>query len=327
MTMEAHTNTSDTPFNEIEQFKADVLAGLSLPEKELSAEYCYDQIGTELLEKISKEPDAYPTSCETEILNAYKDRLASHLHKKPFNLIELGPGIGINSKILMEHFLQDSLSFTYNVIDSSKKSLDLIADKLQTKYSQLKCNTIHINYLLQRIPPFSKQKNVILFLNSNIGKIPNLQVSAFLKQLRRAFHSKDELLIGFDLRKNIDLLLQQYNKPNGLYSKLYLNLLERMNRDLGGNFNIEQFIYAANYNNDMESINHFLISKGKQSVYLPFLKQSFDFGPNESIYLGSDAKFREQQIVTLAETNGFEIVDMFSDKNNQFIDSLWTVEK
>ena len=131
------------------------------------------------------------------------------------------------------------------------------------------------------------------------------------------------MLIGFDLRKNIELLLQQYNAANSLYAQLYLNLLERINRDLGGNFDIKQFDYVANYNKDMESINHFLICKTQQSIYIPFLKQSFDFAPNESIYLGSDAKYREQQIVTLAENNGFEIVDMFSDENNQFIDRCY----
>jgi len=327
MTMDAHITTNEIPFDENEQFKFDVLTGFSLPEKELSQKYCYDQIGAELFNKISKNPQDYPTSCEAKILQSYKDQLALHLHKTPFNLIELGPCAGINSQILIEHFLQEAISFTYSVVDSSKTYLDVISNTLQNTFPTLKCNTVHTDYLFQNMQILSKQKNVILFLDSNIGKIPNLQISSFLKKLRRILHSGDLLLIGFDLRKNIDLLLQYYNEPNSLYSKLHLNLLDRINREMEGDFNIKEFTYTANYNKDMESINHFLISKIQQTVYIPAIKQSFDFQPGELIYLGSDAKFREQQIETIAESNGFEITKMFMDENRYFIDSLWKVEK
>jgi L-histidine N-alpha-methyltransferase len=329
MTMDAHMTTSETSFNEEEQFKIDIIAGLSLPAKELPLQYCYDQTGTELFKKIIKNSENYPTACEAEILQTYKDRLSFYLDNKNFNLIELGPEGCVNSQILIEHFSQESFPFTYNIIDSSKNYLEYIAHQLQTLFPSLKYTAIHADYLtgLKNIPAFPRQKNVVLLLDSTIGKIPNLQLPAFLKQLRRLLHADDFALIGFDLRKNVDYLLARYNESNSLYYKLHMNLLERINRELGGDFNISQFSYLANYNKDMESINHFLISKEKQTVSISSLQQSFDFEPDETIYLGSDAKYREQQILSLADENGFEVIQEFSDEKNQFIESLWKVVK
>jgi uncharacterized SAM-dependent methyltransferase len=300
-----------------EQFETDILMGLSLPEKELLSQYCH----------VPLNPEDYPISCESSILNTSKDQISLYLENEPFQLIELGPTAVVNSKILIDSFLQESFEFTYTMIDSSKSYLDTLSKKFQTEYPQLKYTAIHSDLSqLQNIHFSSTQKNILLFLNSNIGKIPSLHVGAFLKKLRRLLHSGDYLLIGFDLRKNIDHLLELYNAPNSSSQKAYLSILEKINHELSGNFNIQQFSYQAKFNKDIESIQHFLISKEKQTVSIKSLDQSFDFEKDETIYLGAEAKYREQQIITLAENNGFLIEKMFTDENNNFIDSLWKVE-
>jgi L-histidine N-alpha-methyltransferase len=329
MATEAHININGPHFDEAEHFRNDVRIGLALPTKELSYKYTLDQTGSELFNEIIHDPKHYPSFCEAQILNEYKNQLSLYLENELCNLIELGPGGGVNSQIIIENLIEGSLPFTYSIIDTSKKYLERVTKEFYTQFPRLKFNPIHANYLsgLQSIDALAKKRNVILFLGSNMGRLNNLYVATFLKQLRRILNSGDYLLISFDMRKNIDLLLEAYNDPNGLYQKLNLNLLARINNELGGHFNLNQFNYKANYNKDIEGIHHFLISKEDQTVEIESLKQSFQFAMNEPIYLGSTSKYREQQILTIAETNGFEVVKMFTDENKGFIVSLWKIEK
>lgn len=316
-------------FDEAEHFRNDVRIGLALPTKELSYKYTLDQAGSILFNEIIHHPKHYPSYCEADILNEYKDQISLYFENELFNLIELGPGGGINSQLLIDNLLQNNFSFSYNIIDTSKKYLELITHEFYTRFPGLTFNPIHANYLsgLNSIDTLSKKRNIILFLGSNMGRLSNLYVDSFLKQLRRMLNAGDYLLISFDLRKNIDLLLTAYNNPNGLYQKLNLNLLARINNELGGQFKLEQFNYIAHYNNDLEGIVHYLMSKEKQTVDIASLKQSFRFEADEPIYLGSTSNYREQQIITIAESNGFDIINMLTDKNKNFIVSLWKIEK
>lgn len=329
MNMETRMHTNVSELAEMEQFKDDVLIGLSLPDKELHAKYCYDKVGLELYKKMTLSPDFYPINCEAPILRTYKDQLAMYLENKTFNLVEFGPGAGINSQILIENFLQNFLDFTYHVIDTSKQSLDFTTKELQNKFPELSCHPIHTDYIpgLTTICSLNKQKNILLYLNANISNMNTADVSAFIKQVRRQLNTKDHILIGFDLRKNIDRLLNYYNQPNGLYQQLNLNILQRINNELNSNFNLNKFQYVANYDKDIESINSYLISKENQTVTIQALNQSFELKKDEPIYLGSAYKYREQQIITLAESNGYEIVKMLADEENNYVVSLWKVTK
>lgn len=329
MTTEAHININGPHFDEAEHFRNDVRIGLALPTKELSYKYTLDQTGSALFNQIICDPSHYPNHCEADILNQYKDQLSLYFDNESFNLIELGPGGCVNSKIIIENFLQNAFPFTYRNIDTSKKYLELVTQKMYEQFPHLTFHPIHANYLsgLNTIDTLSKKRNIILFLGSNMGRLTNLYVNSFLKQLRRILNSGDYLLISFDLRKNIEPLLQAYNNPNGLYQKLNLNLLSRVNNELDGHFDLNQFTYFANYNKDSEGIYHFLMSKEDQAITIDSLKQTVQFKKDECIFLGSDTKYREQQILTIADTNGFEVVKLFIDKNNSFIISLWKVEK
>jgi L-histidine Nalpha-methyltransferase len=327
MAMETHMNRPH--FDEAEHFRNDVRIGLSLPVKALSYKYTLDQIGSALFHKIIHDPQHYPNQCEADILNEYINHLSLYLENELFNLIEFGPGGGINSQIIIQHLLKNSFPFTYNMIDTSETYLELITNELYARFPLLKFNAIHANYLsgLNAVGTLSKKRNVILFLGSNIGRLTSLYIASFLKQLRRILNSGDYVLVSFDLRKNIDHLLDIYNGPDGLYQKLNLNLLARINHELAGRFNLNHFKYRANYNKDIEGIHHFLISTKNQTVDIGSLKQSFQFITDEPIYLGSASKYREQQILTIAESSGFEVVQMFMNDNKSFIVSLWKIEK
>jgi L-histidine N-alpha-methyltransferase len=323
------TDTHALDLAEIEQFKDDVLAGLTLPDKELYFKYCFDDIGSTLFSDAIKNLSFYPYSSEANILNEYKNHIALYLENEPFNIIEFGPGAGVNSPILIDDFLQNSLNITYNVIDASRQYLTLVTNKFHTQFPALKINSLHANYLagLKTIHSLNKQRNLLLFLGMSISGTSPLHLAALLKKLRRMLNSGDYILIGFDLRKNIENELSEYNNPTGLFQTLSFNLLKRINRELNGNFKLANFEYIAKYNNDMESINQFLISKEQQTVEIKALKQTFEFLKDEPIYLGSAFKYREQQILTLAEANGFEAVQMYTDNDKNFINSLWKIDK
>ncbi|MHA7128763.1 L-histidine N(alpha)-methyltransferase [Algoriphagus namhaensis] len=308
-------------------FAQDVLIGLSSKPKSLPSKYFYDAKGDKLFQAIMAMPEYYLTRKEFEILeNQFDKILASQLaHGKPFNLVELGAGDGLKTKILLRHLLQVQADFEYYPIDFSGSVLKELKDSLTEEMPGLQVFPIEDTYrgsLLQRSWA-NERPTLILFLGGNIGNFPLKEAKDVLDHLRLGTKPGDQVLLGFDLKKHPQVILDAYHDPSGITREFNLNLLGRMNRELGANFDLDTFLHWPSYNPVNGECRSHLVSLKKQEVFVSALDQSFKFRAYEPIFTEISKKYSLPEIAKLAKNAGFKSVDKFTDSENYFADVLW----
>lgn len=314
-------NTKD----ELQLFRHEINTGLSLPKKELYSKYFYDEIGSDLFNQITRHPDYYLTNCEIEILQKNKNAIASQFIKIPFNLIELGPGEGLKSKILIQAFLDKHLQFTYLPIDISPSYLKQISHDFQKCFANLAIKPLQGDYFhkIQWLNEHSDKCNLVLFLGSSIGNFPPAMANEFLSRLKSVLKKGDYLLIGFDLVKSENTMLSAYADSDGITRAFNLNLLHRINHELGGAFDITTFGHSAFFNQQNNAMESFLTSKIEQDVPIESLSKTFHFYEHEAIHMEYSYKYTSEMIHQYAAQNGFSVIADLTDEKNYFIDSLW----
>lgn len=324
ISQENNFSKNDTIFDE---FQSDIFEGLSKPHKTISSKYFYDDWGSALFNRITTHPDYYLTLCELEILEHHKDSIANIVNNKIFNLIELGPGEGIKTELLITHFLHKNLDFTYMPIDISYQYLNNLSKKLERNNPSVHLNLIHSDYFkgLDWINLETHACNVVLFLGSSIGNFSIAESESFLSNIKQRLHKGDYIIIGFDLRKDITTLMKAYNDAAGITRAFNLNLLHRINRELDANFDLDKFDHYASYNVQIGSMESHLISLDSQVVTLKKLSKSISFDKIEAIHVEYSYKYSLSQIKALAQSCGFTIIDNYSDSQGYFVDSLWQV--
>jgi len=309
-------------------FAKDILEGLSSNPKFLLSKYFYDHRGSKIFEDIMRMPEYYLTDCEIEIFEHYKVEIITAIGKseKLLELIELGAGDGLKTKILLAHLLSQNIDFKYIPIDISAKAVE----ELQ---HDLKCNLPGLNVdgrigdYFQLIAGLNGSADkVVLFLGSNIGNFSQVQSLQFLGQLRAALNPGDQLLIGFDLKKDPEIILKAYNDPHGHTAAFNLNLLQRINDELGADFQLDNFCHQEIYNPETGTAKSYLISQNTHHVHIPQLDRTFLFRQDEKIFMEMSQKYDQQMINRLAETSGFEVVKNFKDHRSWFVNSLWKVK-
>jgi L-histidine Nalpha-methyltransferase len=307
------------------EFKQAIWNGLSQNKKSISSKFFYDEKGSFLFDQITRHPDYYLTNCEIEILRTYKHNIASYFNSQPFNLIELGPGEGIKPKILVDFFQQNNLNFTYIPIDISEEYLAKIINVFNAKQSNLNLTAINADFLvgLRWLTISSEKRNVLLFLGSSIGNFSPHEIADFLKYIYNLLHPGDFFLIGFDLCKDPETLLMAYDDIDGITREFNLNLLRRINAELGGNFNLDYFQHHCTYNVYSHGMESYLISLKKQLVDINELNETFHFEAFEPIHVEVSHKYLLSEIELLAKAAGFNVVKHFIDSKNYFVDSLW----
>ena len=169
-------------------------------------------------------------------------------------------------------------------------------------------------------------KNLVLFLGSNIGNFSIPQAKVFLRSMWSCLNEGDYALVGFDLKKDIDLMLRAYNDSQGITKEFNLNLLDRVNRELSGNFQRKNFTHFGTYNVHLGAMESFLVSLTKQSVDIGYLNKKFNFKPFESIHVEYSFKFLPSDIETLARDTGFKIKSFYFDSKEYFVDAVFEVE-
>jgi len=308
-----------------EEFKQGILTGLSKNKKSISSKFFYDDTGSYLFDKLTRHLDYYLTNCEIEILNAHKNTIATYFKSQPFNLIEFGPGDGIKPKLLIDCFLQKNFKFTYLPIDISKEYLKNIINDFNEKEPHLNITAINSDFLagLRWLTLTSEKRNVLLFLGSSIGNLTPTETIHFLKNIYDLLHPGDFFLLGFDLCKNPDTLIRAYNDSAGITRAFNLNLLQRINSELDGNFNLDKFEHHGTYNVYSHTMESYLISLENQSIDINELNNTFYFSEFEPIHVEFSHKYLLSQIENLAKEAGFAIVEHFFDSKNYFVDSLW----
>lgn len=311
-----------------EAFARDVIKGLSQQPKAISAKYFYDDIGSELFQKISQHPDYYLTKTEFSILQSIQQQLPALLNLETVDIIELGAGDGHKSKLIIDGFLSHGTEVNFYPIDISEKAMHLMGDHLQVS-PRFNIHGIIADYIhgLAHIHRISNNQKLVLFLGSNIGNFTKAQSLDFLAQLHDCLDAQDYLLIGFDLIKDPAILNKAYNDSDGLTSAFNLNLLHRINRELGANVDTSLFKHYGFYNPTLTCMESYLISKAKQEIKLATTQQLFHFDANEPLHLEYSYKYSQTEITKLAERLNFTTHQLFSDHQSYFIDALWQVRK
>lgn len=309
------------------EFAQDILEGLRTVPKAIPSRYFYDERGDRIFQQIMAMPTYYLTNCEHEILEKEKETILELIGgaKKPFQLIELGAGDGTKTKVLLEHFLQKQLDFEYLPIDISEHALSLLTHDLHTNFPELAVRPTQGEYFeaLHNLAQNSDVRKVILFLGANIGNFNTEQALDFLKKIAETLQKDDILLIGFDLKKDPATILAAYNDKEGITKSFNLNLLERINRELGGNFNRDHFEHYPLYNPETGEMKSYLISTKEQEVFIEALDQDFHFNAWETIHVEVSKKFEIAQINAMAEKAGFHMIGNLFDSRRYFVDSIW----
>ena len=316
-------------FDETEAFALAVLVGLSESRKALPSKYLYDARGSELFRSITRLPEYYPTDCELDILQSRMEDIIAQVGGEPFNLVELGAGFGRKTKVLLGNLIDAGLDFTYVPIDISESAMKELAETCGRLFPSLTTTGLVSDYFegLKWLNKRHHRRNVVLFLGSSIGNFTHADARIFLRNLWNALNHDDLTLIGFDLKKDIDLLLHAYNDTQGVTAEFNLNMLHRINRELGGEFDVSAFRHFGTYNVFTGAMESFLISLRDQSVYVDRIGRSFRFREWEPIHIEYSYKYTTADVELLAEETGFAVGQHLYDLRQYFTDSIWNVIK
>lgn len=316
-----------SPIPELTTFAEDVLRGLSGTPKTLSSKYFYDDEGSRLFQEIMKLPEYYLTGCEKEIFLEQTDALFDSFANgdRAFDLIELGAGDGTKTAVLVDHFIKKGADISYSPIDISQEALDALSAKFSAEFPSLKMEPRNGDYLriLESLRNGNGRRKVLLFLGSNIGNFNREQALEFFRDLRRVMSAKDLLFVGFDLQKDPRVIVRAYDDDRGVTAAFNLNLLKRINHELGADFELEKFSHYAVYRPVECAARSFLISREKQSVHIAALDRTFEFEQWEAIFMEISQKYNLRMVEEIARESGFEVKQNFFDSRNYYCDSLW----
>lgn len=308
------------------KFYQDVIRGLSSPSKYLESKYFYDAVGDKLFQDIMECPEYYPTRCEMEIFSKQTGVLSSLLgrHYSDFELVELGAGDATKSIHLLRLLLAENATFTYYPIDISANVIKYLETKLPLQLPGLKVKGLNGEYfeMLERQKRESSKPKIVLFLGSNIGNIPADGVERFCKELRSHLNAGDLALIGFDLKKDPRTILAAYNDKGGITKRFNLNLLRRINDELGADFDIKKFEHYPVYDPGTGACKSYLVSLAEQRVCVGDT-ECFDFKEGEPIHTEISQKYTVEQTNDIAANCGFKPISHLYDSRHWFLDAIW----
>ena len=304
-------------------FRQDVLHGLSANPKRIPSRHFYDAVGSRIFQEIMDMPEYYLTDCEREILQKHSPEIVAAVDR-PFRMIELGAGDGRKTRILLEELQKQGRDFEYTPLDISESAVvglleDVSADYPKIPMRGLVCEYNHgLEYLCH-----ADRRNLVLFLGSSIGNFSLDEASAFFGRLRAMLNPGDLCLVGFDLVKDPAVLQRAYDDAAGITRRFNLNLLSRINNELGGHFDLDGFQHYASYDAGRSTMESYLLSRRRQSVRIEALGHDFDFGAWEAVHVEFSWKYSEGDIAMLAERNNFRLKRVYTDDRDYFAVSLF----
>jgi dimethylhistidine N-methyltransferase len=307
------------------KFAEDVIEGLTSEPKKLPCKYIYDDRGSSLFSRIMDLDVYYLTDCETEIFETCKESICEMVWREGLNIVELGAGDGKKTRILLEYMIERDLGFNYVPIDISESAVSELTRNLGRAMPDMDTHGLVAEYM-SGINWLSCNKeecrNLVLFLGSSIGNFSPAEARQFLHSLRGAMGPDDYLLIGFDLVKNIRIMQDAYDDPEGITALFNLNLLERINNELGGEFDTDRFDFHSVWDPEDGAIQSYLISSREQDVRIHYLDSTVGFRKEELIHTESSYKFAPGAVAELAADSGFEVIDNFYDSRGYFLDII-----
>ncbi len=294
-------------------FAHDVIEGLSQHPRRLSPKYFYDAAGSELFEQITVLPEYYPTRTELGILRERAGEIAS-IVRKGAALVEFGAGATTKVRLL----LNECAFGAYVPVDISGDFLKAQADALRKDFPDLDVYPVAADFTAPFALPdaVGDMSKVGFFPGSTLGNFEPHEASSFLRSAREILGQGAQMVIGVDLEKDDRVLYDAYNDAAGVTARFNLNVLVRINRELGGNFDTGAFIHRAIYNRERHRIEMHLISRKAQAVRV--LGRSFSFRPGESIHTESSYKYSLDRFIALARGAGWTIRKPWTDAAGMF---------
>ncbi len=294
--------------------------------KRLPSWLFYDATGDKIFQQIMHMPEYYLTTCEYEILQMHKGKLRNHLTEAgtPFNLVELGAGDGFKTEILLKELTEHDVEFTYSPIDVSVSVLSQLQKRLSSSFPGMTINPVHKKYdEAIEFLSYDSTRKVFLFMGANIGNFGPNEAINFVKLIAASMQEDDQLMIGFDLKKDPRMIQSAYDDPHGITRDFNLNLLARLNRELGAHFQLDQFRHYPYYDPETGMTKSYLVSQQDQDVYVEAYEKNIHFDRWEVIHTEVSQKYDMKMIENLASQSGLEISDVLYDCKHYFCDVLF----
>lgn len=299
-------------------FAEEISSSLNRNSKFITPKFFYDKKGSDLFEKICTLPEYYPTRTEIAILKNLQIELPKYLDDS-FRLVELGSGASVKTRLILDIFtkLQDSIE--YVPIDISE-ILAESSEQLLKDYDNLHITGIIDTYEggLEFLENYDDKKNLILFLGSSFGNFSPDDGKIFLQKINSAMKLGDLFLIGLDLVKDTRILESAYDDSQGITAQFNLNVLSRINNELGANFDLNNFSHYSTYNEEYQRIEMYLKSLSSQSIVVSKSNILLNIEKNELIHTEHSYKFSLSQIRSLLKNTGFKIHHIWLDDKKYF---------
>ena len=316
------------PGNVSYEFAADVRLGLTrAAQKELPSKYLYDNVGSALFEVISHLPEYGLTRADERLLRRHADEIVDRV-AGPVAVAELGSGSGKKTRWLLEALCRRQRT-SYYPVELSHSAL-VMCERELSDIDSISIVGFEREYLdgLLEVAAYRKsgQRLFVLFLGSTIGNFDRSAGLKFLSDVRRILEPGDSLLLGTDLEKPSAQLIAAYDDELGVTAAFNLNLLSRVNRELGADFDLRQFAHVARINPDARSVEMHLESKGRQIVSIPAAEVVVEFLAGETIWTESSHKYSSDEVIETAREAGFRCEVQWIDEQWPFAENLLIAE-
>jgi L-histidine N-alpha-methyltransferase len=317
-------STSTLPVRHVSEFAACVRECLTKPgQRELPSKYLYDEVGSALFETICVLPEYGLTRADARLLQEHATEIVDRL-TLPVQVAELGSGSGKKTRWILEALSRLQKTYYYPIEISSSA---LAACEKELGQIDLVSVVGYEQPYLEGLRSVASRREdgehlLVLFLGSTIGNFDRGAADAFLSEVRAILQDGDSMLLGTDLEKDIATQILAYDDPAGVTAAFNMNLLARLNRELGGNFNLGQFRHQARWNEDEHRIEMHLRSLARQSVTIAAANLRIMFNEGETIWTESSHKYRPEGVIAMAERTGFRVEGQWIDREWPFAQNL-----
>lgn len=318
-----------------QEFAMDVRSGLRKKQKELPSKYLYDAVGSALFEAITRLPEYGLTRADERLLNRHAREIADHLAPglaPAIRVVELGSGSGRKAVPILKAIGGGTHLTTrkvvYYPVDVSQAALEQCRREVSV-LPNVRIRAIRAFYvegLKEAVKSRARSERIlVLFLGSSLGNFDRRESAHLLFQIQRMLRPGDALLLGTDLVKPQTELILAYDDPAGVTAAFNLNMLARMNRELGARFQLRQFRHEARWSPEQRRVEMHLQSLAAQKVEIPGARCQASFEPGETIWTESSYKFEPAELVSLAKQSGFTPEDQWIDREWPFAENLWMI--
>ena len=317
-----------TPVDIDSDFARHVQIGLTAPQAFLSSRFIYDERGSKLFQDIMALEEYYLTRSEFEILSRYAGQIVEQFADpagRVVELVELGAGDGTKSKLLLHALQEQRIPHRYRPVDISADILQELGEDLQATLPSLDFAPLVGSYseVLATTAPDPTVRRVLLFLGSNIGNFAYDQALRFAAALTEPLLAGDLFLIGVDLRKNPRRILAAYDDAAGVTAAFNLNLLHRLQRELGAQLDIKGWGFYPSYSPETGEVRSYLYPHGQQSIKIEALGIDRSFGAHDVIHSEISRKYSTDEMQVLAKAAGAKVLHNYLDAAGDFCDALW----